>query len=198
MSRCGPGPVCLPAKWLHLFFFFPPPCMLCSQIGRWRRASSPTCDLLTQSEKRLLSLFSLHWPLHITGAFMQTFIYFLHAISQPRTRKEVAANLTESNDMHCDCQCCLLFSACFGWPFSFPACIAWMKNLHGHMFPFACATHLSRWLSRMCGVVDSVWALWCSFALTVRRSWLEPVFSHTMCKKPAGGLMRLELNCDIN
>lgn len=38
--------VCLQSGCMFFFFFFPPPCMLCSQIGSWRRASSPTCDLL--------------------------------------------------------------------------------------------------------------------------------------------------------
>lgn len=85
------------------------------------------------------------------------------------------------------------------WLAFFITCLYCMNEKFActYVLLFACATHLSRWHSRVCGIVDSVWALWCSFALSVCRSWLEPVFSHTMCKKPAGGLMRLELNCDI-
>lgn len=197
MSRCGPGPVCLPAKWLHVFFyFFLPPSMHAMQPNREMEACFLSNLWLTVDAK---------WKEDCWACFRLTglFILLVHSCKHVLF---FACNLTAQNSER---SCCtfdwihviyniVLLSACFAW--FLITCLYCMneKFLHAHMFPFACGTHLSRWHSRACGIVDSVWALWCSFALGVRRSWLEPVFSHTMCKEPAGGPMRLELYCDIN
>lgn len=178
MLCCGPGTVCLPAKWLHVFFFIPPSTHamqpnremeVCFLSNLWL-----TVDAKWKNDE---SLSVPHCPHDNSGAFMQTLFFVFACSLKPQNLGRSCSMLNLQNPS----AFANVFSSLLGFSCFLPGLHEW-KNLHAHMFPFACATHLSRWHSRVCGIVDSVWALWCSFALSVHCSWLEPC-SATQCAR---------------